>query len=116
VSNRYRVVRAPEGWPAKLPYRVGWPGHDGDYGIGDDFERDFSEEEEAANLDSGLLEIVPREYRVIGGSRVHETEPGDTFTRALRVGEEGLLFAGGHIERVEQKPAKTTNTKKEAKG
>lgn len=96
--NTYKVL---------LPLQV----HTADaaYGQGDEFETEFTAEEETANLRSGLLEIVPRDYKVVGGSRVHETAPGDTFTRALTIGEEQLLVAGGHIERVA--PPKTTARK-----
>ena len=95
--NRYRVL---------LPLTVHT--EDGAYTQGETFEKDFSEDEEAANLQSGLLEIVPIEYKVVGSSIVHGTLPGGTFTAALRVGEEALLVSGGHIERlVEQSKAKT---------
>lgn len=97
--NRYRVLKAPEGWPKQLPFAVQTT--DGSYGPGDEFDHEFSEEDEAANLASGLLEIVPRSYKVIGDSVVHDTEPGETFERGLTIGVEGLLFAGGHIERVD---------------
>jgi hypothetical protein len=98
--NRYRVL---------LPLQVHTA--DASYTQGEEFEHEFTEEEETANLASGLLEIVPRKYKVIGGSEVHETQPGEEFERALPLGQEALLIEGGHIERVE-KPAKK---KKEAK-
>lgn len=110
--NRYKVVKAQEGWPKKLPYRLGVPGHDTDYGIGEEFEHEFAEADEAANLASGLLEIVPRDYKIVGGSHVFETPPGETITRAIPQGQEALLIEGGHIERVE-KPAKKATKKKE---
>lgn len=103
MSNRYRVL---------LPLLVHT--EDAAYGQGEDFEKEFSEEDEAENLNSGLLEIVPREYKVIGGSVVHEAPPGETFTAALRIGEEAALVAGGHIERVEAKPARKAKADKEA--
>jgi hypothetical protein len=91
-----------------LPLRVGTA--DGDYGQGEEFENEFTEDEETANLASGLLEIVPRTYRVIGTSIVHETAPGDTFELGLPIGPEALLIAGGHIERVDP-PVKKTKAK-----
>ena len=90
---------------------------DGSYIQGQEFAKDFSEEEEAANLDSGLLELVECRYRVVGGSHVFETAPGDEFTAAMRIGQEALLVAGGHIERIDEPvvatPQRTTIKKKE---
>jgi hypothetical protein len=100
--NRYRVL---------LPLLVHT--EDGSYAQGEEFDKDFTEEDEATNLQSGLIEIVPREYKVIGGSNVHGADPGEVFTAALPMGQEAALVAGGHIERVE-KPAKTKAKKKEA--
>jgi hypothetical protein len=88
--KRYRVL---------LPLTVHTA--DGSYTQGEEFGKAFTEEEEAANLDSGLLEIVPCEYRVMGGSEVFATRPGDVFLAPMRIGQEQLLIAGGHIERVE---------------
>lgn len=85
---------------------------DGSYEQFEEFEKEFSEEDEATNLDSGLLEIVPRDYRVIGGSNVLGANPGETLTAAIRIGQERLLTEGGHIERVEPEPVKKTTTKK----
>ena len=101
MSRRYRVL---------LPLMVHT--EDGSYTQGEEFEKTFSAEDEATNLDSGLLELVPAEYRVIGGSNVHGADPGEVFTKALRIGEEGLLIQGGHIERVEPAPPKRTRGKK----
>lgn len=75
---------------------------DGSYTQGDVFEKEFTAEDEATNLDSGLLELVPAAYLVVGDSHVHDTPPGGVFTAALRIGHEELLVAGGHIERVEE--------------
>lgn len=99
--NRYRVL---------LPLLVHT--EEGSYKQGEEFEKDFSPDEEAANLHSGLLEIVPREYKVIGGSTVHDAKPGEVFTRALLIGEEAALVEGGHIERVNKA---TPKKQKEAK-
>ena len=97
--NRYRVL---------LPVLI-----NGEYTQGDEFDHEFDAADEEANLNSGLLEIVPREYRNIGGSVVHGVSPGETFTAALKVGEESALVAGGHIERVEETPKKTRKGKEE---
>jgi len=71
--------------------------------------REFTVQEEDEYLDRGWLQIVPREYKVIGPLEVHDTKPGKTFTRALRLREETALVEAGQIERVE-KP-KTTRSK-----
>jgi hypothetical protein len=101
MSRRYKVL---------LPLTVHT--EDGAYKQGDEFEKDLSAVDEAENLASGLLELQPMTYRVVGESRVHETNPGDTFEMALPLGQEELLVAGGHIERVEEKPKRKA---KEAK-
>lgn len=102
MPNRYRVASAPAGWPDNLPFAVQTT--DGRYEVGDEFEHEFSEEEERENLDSGLLVLLPRRYRIVGESDVFETPPGEEFERAIPLGQERLLFAGGHIERVEPEP------------
>lgn len=103
--NRYKVL---------LPLLVHT--EDGSYGQGETFAKDFTAEEEAANLASGLLELVPNEYRVVGDSEVDGHKAGDTYAAAIPLAREALLVAGGHIERVEKKPAKSTKAPKEAKG
>lgn len=109
MANRYRVASAPRGWPETLPFRLGVPGHEADYGVGEEFEHEFeSHDIEQANLDSGLLEIVPSKYRVIGGSPVHGVSKDDDppiFEAALTMGSSAALIAGGHIERVADTPA-----------
>ena len=97
--NRYKVARAPQGWPKSLPFRIGPPGEK-DYGVGEEFEHKFTPEQERDNLASGLLEIVPQKYRVVGDSDVFDTPPGKEFTAALLIEQEAMLIAGGHIERV----------------
>ena len=100
--NRYRVL---------LPLVVHTA--DGSYEQGEEFDNEFTPEDELANVNSGLLEIVPQRYKVVGGSDVFETPPGEEFEQALTLGQEALLIEGGHIERVEKpKPARK---KKEAK-
>ena len=71
---------------------------------GEELEADFSAEEEAEYLTGGRLEIVAREYEVVGTSVVHGAKPGERFTAALTVGQEQALFEGGHIERVDEVP------------
>ena len=79
---------------------------DGEYGQGDEFDKDLSPEDELANVNSGLIAIVPQEYKVVGGSKVYETEPGGTFKAALFQNNEAALVSGGHIERVNTTPSK----------
>jgi hypothetical protein len=80
------------------------------YGEGT-FERDFNPWEEKTALDSGLIEIVPRVYRVVGDSRVFETATGETFEAGLPVEAEAALITGGHIRRVEDEAPKKTPKK-----
>lgn len=79
-----------------------------------EFEHEFSEDDEAAHVKSGLIEIVPRTYKVVGDSDVFEAKTGETFDAALTVHVEGLLIGGGFIERVEAEkaPAKKAAAKK----
>ena len=100
MSRRYRVL---------LPLMVHTG--DGSYAQGEEFAKEFTEEEETENLKSGLLELVPLKYKVVGGSRVHDTNPGDEFEAAIGIGQEALLIAGGHIELVEPSKPKTRKTK-----
>lgn len=94
--NKYRVL---------LPLLV-----NGEFTQGDVFEQEFdSPGDEQTNIDSGLLEIVPRDYQVVGDSYVFETKPGDVFTKALTMGQEEHLIGAGHIVRCEEK---ATSTKK----
>lgn len=76
----------------------------GEHGQGDVFDADLTDDQEATNIASGLLEIVPATYKVTGESRVFDTDPGATFTRALTVGQESLLVEGGFIERQPDEP------------
>ena len=92
MSNVYRVL---------LPILV-----NGEHKQGDVFEHQFdSATDELSNLDSGLLEIVPRKYKNISTSVVYGVPPGEVFEAAIPMGAEEALFAGGHIERVEEKKA-----------
>lgn len=73
------------------------------------FERDFTPTEERDHLNSGLLELVPRTYKVLSNN-FSAGQQGDTFEAAYLVEIEQALIQGGHIERVD-KPA--TKQKKE---
>jgi hypothetical protein len=91
MANRYKVL---------LPLRVHT--EDNSYTQGETFEKDFTAEEEAANIASGLLELVPNEYQVVGDSEVDGHKTGDTYSAAIPLGREALLVAGGHIKRIEK--------------
>lgn len=73
------------------------------------FERDFTPSEEKDWLDSGLLVLVPRTYRVLSNN-YEAAGQGETFEGALlKEHEQGLLW-GGHIERVASKGGSTKKT------
>jgi hypothetical protein len=103
--RRYRVL---------LPLQV-QPREGGSYTQHEEFDSTFTQDEETENVRSGLLEIVPCKYKVIGGSVVHDTKPGDEFTAALPMGNEALLVQGGHIERVEKPEPAAKPARKEGK-
>lgn len=105
MANLYRVL---------LPLLVHT--QDASYGQFEEFEHEFTEDEETANVASGLLAIVPRRYRVTGGSDVYETPPGGEFNRALPQGIEKLLVTGGFIERVKPAPAPHALSKAKREG
>ena len=63
------------------------------------FERDFTPDEEKDALASGLLELVPREYRVLSNNYAAGKQ-GSVVELALLVENEAALIQGGHIERV----------------
>jgi hypothetical protein len=96
--NTYRVL-AP----------ITWHTADDSYEQGDEFDAEYTVDEERSLIDSKLLEIVPRTYKVIGGSKVYGVAVGDdppTFEQAMLIEPEAALIQGGHIERVADVPAK----------
>jgi hypothetical protein len=68
------------------------------------FEADYSPSEEKDHLDAGLLELVPRTYKVLSDN--YQYPQGETFEAGLLVENEAALISGGHIERVDKPPAK----------
>jgi hypothetical protein len=101
MSRKYKVL---------LPLLV-----NGEHGQGDEFEHEFTPEDEHVNVASGLLEVVPSEYRVVAeDSIVYDTPTGETFTAGLLMENEAALIAGGHIERVEEKKPAPKRKAKEA--
>lgn len=100
MSRKYRVL---------LPLLV-----NGEHGQYDEFEHEFTPEDEYANVTSGLLEVVPREYRVVAeDTTVYDTPTGQTFKAGLLIEQEAALIGGGHIELVEE--TKPVQKKKEAR-
>lgn len=80
-----------------------------DWAKGDEFEHEFSADEEAFYLDNGFLELLPIRYKNVGGSRLilagdKVAEPGDEFEAAFPQRQELLL--GSHLERVKEKKEK----------
>lgn len=71
------------------------------------FERDFTAAEERDVLNSGLLELVPRKYRVLSNNFA-AGEQDSEIEAAYLVEIEQALIQGGHIERVADKPTKKT--------
>jgi hypothetical protein len=75
------------------------------------FERDFTPSEEQDALNSGLIELVPRKYRVLSNNFEAGAQDSE-IEAAYPVEIEQALLTGGHIERV---PAvKGGSTKKTA--
>lgn len=72
----------------------------------DVFERDLTVIEEKDALDSGLLELVPRTYRVLSDNYAHPQ--GEEFDAAFRIETEAALISGGHIKRVDKQSAEPT--------
>lgn len=69
------------------------------------FEREFTVTEEKDWIDSGLLELVPRTYRVLSNNYA-AAKQGETFEGSFPVELEAALIQGGHIERVDPAPKK----------
>lgn len=65
------------------------------------FERDFTPTEEKDWLDSGLIVLVPRTYRV-RSNNYSAGEQGAVVELALLKENEAALINGGHLERVDE--------------
>jgi len=99
--NRYKVM---------LPVLV-----NGEHAQFDEFDSEFTVDEERTNVQSGLLEVVPRRYRVLVDTEVYGvrgTDEDPTFSAAMLIEQEQMLVNGGHIERVDDASVKKTTTKK----
>lgn len=70
------------------------------------FERDFTPSQEQDVLNSGLIELVPRKYRVLSNNFA-AGELDSEIEAAYPVEIEQALIQGGHIARVDP-PAKPT--------
>jgi hypothetical protein len=73
------------------------------------FERDFTPVEEKDALDSGLIELVPRKYKVLSNNFAAGDQDSE-IEAAYLVEIEQALIAGGHIERVATKSGSTKKT------
>lgn len=67
------------------------------------FERDFTPTEEQDWLNSGLLELVPRKYKVLSNNFSAGAQNSE-IDAAYPVEIEQALIQGGHIQRVDPKP------------
>lgn len=67
------------------------------------FEHEFTPAEEQDRLSSGLIELVPRKYKVLSNN-YEAGKQGDEVELALLVDIESALIKGGHLERVEPEP------------
>jgi hypothetical protein len=97
MSNTYRALSKP----AQAVYSDGV------------FEHDFTPTDEQDALNSGLLELVPRTYKVLSNNFA-AGEQGDEIQGAYLVEIEQALISGGHIERVDRPASKGGSTKKTA--
>ena len=70
----------------------------------DVFDGDFSVVEERDHLDAGHLEIVPRKYKVLSDN-FSGGKKGEPLEAAYPMEVEAALLAGGHLVRVDDKPA-----------
>lgn len=120
-----RVERGKRRYKVLLPLTVHV--EEGAFVQGDEFEHEFSVEDEWENVDSGLLGLVPETYEVIGDSIIEVNlieapaarsvdpvtlkelptrrvvQPGDVFRAAIPLAREEQLR--NHIRRVVQPPA-----------
>jgi hypothetical protein len=74
------------------------------------FEADLTATEEQDAVNSGLLEIVPRTYRVLSNNYAAGKQ-NESVELALLVEHEQALISGGHIERVDKPAAKAAEKK-----
>jgi hypothetical protein len=77
------------------------------------FEREFTVAEEKDWLGSGLLQLVPRTYRVLSNNYSAGGQ-GETFEGSFLIEPEQALIQGGHIERLDKTPAVKPVEKKES--
>lgn len=89
-------------------YRALTPAAEAVYAAGV-FKWNFTPADEQDALNSGLVEIVPRTYRVLSNNYAAGSQ-GDLVELALLVEPEAALIAGGHIERVDKPPTQKKST------
>ena len=78
----------------------------------DVFEKDWSPSEEKDQLDSGHVEIAPRDYRVLSDN-FSGGPTGATYRAALRREIEEALISGSHIARVDDTPPEPVELEEE---
>lgn len=76
------------------------------------FDHEFSPSDERDWLDSGLLALVPRTYRVLTNN-YEAGKQGELVELALLKEHEQGLIQGGHIERVDKPAAKAAQKKEQ---
>ena len=83
-------------------YRALTPQAEGVYAAGV-FEHDFTPEAEQDAINAGLVEIVPRKYKVLSNN-FEAGEQGTEIEGAYPVEIEKAYLSGGHLERIDPKP------------
>lgn len=71
------------------------------------FELDLTPTQERDLLDSGLVELVPRRYKVLSNN-FSAADLGTEIEAAYLFEIEQAYLNGGHLERVDAKPTKKT--------
>jgi hypothetical protein len=74
------------------------------------FEHEFTPVEEQDALGAGLVQLVPRSYRVLSNNYT-AGEQGSLVELALLKEHEQALIQGGHLERVDKPAAKAAEKK-----
>lgn len=76
------------------------------------FEAEFTPMEEKDHLDGGLIELVPRRYKVLSNN-FSAGPQGSEISAVFRVENEAALIQGGHIERLDDGSPGEPSTVKE---
>jgi hypothetical protein len=82
----------------------------------DVFDADYTVDEERALLDDHVLEIVPRQYRVVSDRYTVNGQPiapGEVLELAMPADRESSLVDGGHLTRVRRDALPTVEVEPE---